>query len=226
MADTAHPREDVLQTASSLISGDRDETYGSPAESFDRIAAIWSALLGVVVAPAQVAMMLAGMKLARLAKTPAHADSWVDLAGYAALGGEVVQLVAVPQAIAAATPSPAEAHPVTRLSEDAAEALAAISAWVDGSNGGRDREALLLHRVIKVGEEFGEAISALIGWAGANPRKGVTNTPDDLIEELLDVAVAALGAVEHIDGNRARALGMLESKIIMVAERAVGRVAR
>jgi len=29
------------------------------------------------------------VKMARLAKTPSHQDSWIDIAGYAGLGGEI-----------------------------------------------------------------------------------------------------------------------------------------
>jgi hypothetical protein len=36
-----------------------------------------------------VAMMLIDVKLARLENDPAHADSWIDVAGYAACGAEV-----------------------------------------------------------------------------------------------------------------------------------------
>jgi len=32
---------------------------------------------------------MAWVKMARLAKNPNHQDSWVDIAGYAGLGGEI-----------------------------------------------------------------------------------------------------------------------------------------
>jgi hypothetical protein len=35
--------------------------------------------------------MMALMKIARLATNPAHEDSWVDLAGYAACGASVAK---------------------------------------------------------------------------------------------------------------------------------------
>ena len=40
------------------------------------------------VDPEQVALCMAGIKIARLIQTPTHADSWLDLAGYAAVGSE------------------------------------------------------------------------------------------------------------------------------------------
>ena len=36
-------------------------------------------------------MMMALMKIARLQNMPSHLDSWVDLAGYAACGGEATK---------------------------------------------------------------------------------------------------------------------------------------
>lgn len=82
-------RNQILQAASNLINGERKTTYGDVAEAHSRIAAIWTALLGYPVSPAQVPLLLAGMKLARLAHDIRHVDSWIDVAGYAALGGEM-----------------------------------------------------------------------------------------------------------------------------------------
>lgn len=104
----------------------------------------------------------------------------------------------------------------------AAERLAALSRWIDDApaNADRDPEAALWARVGKVGEEFGEAIQALIGATGQNPRKGVTHTLDDVIQELLDVALTALCAVEHMTGNGGRSMIAFDSKISRVYERA------
>lgn len=82
-------RSEVLTTADGLINGDRAAAYGDPGESSERLGKLWGALLGVEVTPAEVAMCLAALKLSRLAQSPDHFDSWVDLAGYAALGAEV-----------------------------------------------------------------------------------------------------------------------------------------
>lgn len=49
-------------------------------------------------------------------------------------------------------------------------------------------------RLLKIVEEAGEACEAYIGMTGANPRKGVTHTQEDLASELLDVALTALVA--------------------------------
>lgn len=45
---------------------------------------------------------------------------------------------------------------------------------------------------LKTIEEVGEVADAIIGIEGANPRKGVYATADDLSKELLDVALTAM----------------------------------
>lgn len=57
-------------------------------------------------------------------------------------------------------------------------------------------------RVTKAGEEVGEAIDALIGVTGQNPRKGVYGEHSDLLDELADVALAGLYAIQHFTKDR------------------------
>ena len=82
-------RQEVLAKALELVTGEREADYGTPEENFTRIADMWTAYLGKDVSPPDVAAMMALVKVARLANTPYHEDSWVDLAGYAACGGEL-----------------------------------------------------------------------------------------------------------------------------------------
>ena len=58
---------------------------------------------------------------------------------------------------------------------------------------------------MKIAEETGEAVAAYIGLTGANPRKGVTATPDDLAGELCDVVLAALIALATVTGGTPQA---------------------
>lgn len=89
---------DILKDTIAAV-GDRGLNYGKPEDNFDRIARLWNVHLinaGIVRDPSEallsatdVAMMCALLKIARLEHTPDHMDSWVDLAGYAACGGEI-----------------------------------------------------------------------------------------------------------------------------------------
>lgn len=99
-------KKDVLDKAIAAVA-DRGLNYGKPEENFDRIARLWNSHLvnrGVLEAdiladPAgkngltadDVAIMMSLMKIARLENSPDHLDSWVDLAGYAACGGELTK---------------------------------------------------------------------------------------------------------------------------------------
>jgi hypothetical protein len=98
--------------------------------------------------------------------------------------------------------------------------IAALSAWIDAFNADRDPEAQLWGRIAKIQEEAGETIAALIGLTGGNPRKGVTHTADDVVKELLDCAVTALGAAEHLVGNDGSCLDRLGAHVDRLVNRA------
>lgn len=105
------------------------------------------------------------------------------------------------------------------MSDLAQAALTALSEWIDEGNAHRDPEAMTWGRITKIGEEFGEVVAAFIGATGQNPRKGTTHDLGHVCEELLDVAVTALGAYEHLMGGN-DALEALDHKIVKVATRA------
>lgn len=90
-------REEVLEAARKCVCGDRDKNYGSPENSFECIAEMWTAYLGGrglakdVLTTFDVANLLALMKLARMSKNVHYADGPVDLAGYAACAGECME---------------------------------------------------------------------------------------------------------------------------------------
>lgn len=92
-------REVVLDTAKRLVNNDRVKHYGSPKENFTRIANMWSEIFKTKITPAQVALCMAIVKVTRLIQTPDHEDSWIDLAGYAACGGEVVEPIMQPKVV-------------------------------------------------------------------------------------------------------------------------------
>jgi hypothetical protein len=76
-----------LDKAASLIK-ERGKTYDSPGggieESFTRAAAIASLWLDTPITPRDVALILASVKMARIASSPSHEDSFVDLCNYVA----------------------------------------------------------------------------------------------------------------------------------------------
>nr|DAG79835.1 MAG TPA: hypothetical protein [Caudoviricetes sp.] len=82
-------RTELLRTANRHVVGDRDETYGSPEESFGLIAELWSAYLDLQITPVTVAALMSLFKIARMRGKP-HIDNFIDLAGYAACGGELL----------------------------------------------------------------------------------------------------------------------------------------
>lgn len=92
-APLPHDRESILAEATRIVTRDRAATHGQPENSFRMIAASWSAKLGVTVTPEQVCLLLSDLKACRAWDNPAHADNWVDLAGYAACGGELALML-------------------------------------------------------------------------------------------------------------------------------------
>ena len=82
-------RGEILKEADRLTHGDRNKNYGSPLVNHQRIAQLWSVWLETEITPAQAAMCLALVKIARLIETPDHLDSFVDLAAYASIAGEI-----------------------------------------------------------------------------------------------------------------------------------------
>ncbi|MFC7849924.1 MazG-like family protein [Arthrobacter sp. NPDC057388] len=100
------------------------------------------------------------------------------------------------------------------------QGVAALSSWIDEGNASRHPEAATWARLSKIAEEAGEVVAAYIGATGQNPRKGVTHTISDVEEELLDVALTALAALEHLRGHDARSGRLLAEKLTRTLERA------
>jgi len=91
-------RKEILEAAAKCVCGDREQDYGSPENNFRTIADLWTAYMrekccgagaDLCIVPADVAAMMALMKIARIASGHAKDDNWIDLAGYAACGGEI-----------------------------------------------------------------------------------------------------------------------------------------
>lgn len=82
-------RAEILHDAEKCICGQREQDYGSPEDNFDLIASMWSAYTGIGLNALDVAMMMCMLKIARIKQGGGTGDSFVDLAGYAACGGEI-----------------------------------------------------------------------------------------------------------------------------------------
>ena len=90
-------RADILHAAEKCVCGQRETDYGTPEDNFKTIAELWKTYLrracvdeagGVYIDANDVAMMMTLLKIARIAAGGGKADSWIDLAGYAAYGTE------------------------------------------------------------------------------------------------------------------------------------------
>lgn len=81
-------RYKVLGNASDLINGDREREHGQPRHNFRRIAKMWSGYLEQEISASDVCVMMVLLKAARL-RHKLSDDSFIDMAGYAALGSEV-----------------------------------------------------------------------------------------------------------------------------------------
>lgn len=82
-------RAEILHEAEVCVCGKRQEDYGSPEDNFKLIGDLWSAYTGADISAKDVAVMMALLKIARIKTGIGTMDSFVDLAGYAACGGEI-----------------------------------------------------------------------------------------------------------------------------------------
>lgn len=82
-------RGKILDEAKRLTATDRNEIYGDPYTNHKRIADLWSVYLETEISPSQVAVCLSLVKIARLIESPNHLDSYIDLAAYSAIAGEI-----------------------------------------------------------------------------------------------------------------------------------------
>ena len=78
--------------ADKCVNGQREQDYGTPEQNFQAIADLWSAYKGISFSAVDVAMMMSLLKIARIRSGGGTGDSFVDLAGYAACGGELAEL--------------------------------------------------------------------------------------------------------------------------------------
>ena len=78
----------LLKEAKKLVEKDRHEDYGDKLLNHQNIAKLWSAFLDVEISAHDVAICMGLVKIARL-KHAHKKDSYLDLAAYAAIAGEI-----------------------------------------------------------------------------------------------------------------------------------------
>lgn len=90
-------REEILREAIRTVCEDRNSQYGEPEDSFRAIAEFWKTYVregcvspgaDVCIRAEDVAMMMVLFKVAR-AIYGTKADTYIDIAGYAACAGEI-----------------------------------------------------------------------------------------------------------------------------------------
>ncbi len=87
-------KTEVLLAAAKAVS-ERGNDYGNAQRNFEWIAQYWTlhlqhrTTLPITLTATDVALMMDLLKTARLEHTPSHLDSWIDKAGYSAIGAEL-----------------------------------------------------------------------------------------------------------------------------------------
>lgn len=88
---------DALEIAAHLIDGERARQHGDAHASFDAIANMWSAWLGIDLIPGyrfnahDALMMMALLKVARMRFGEFNRDDYIDALGYIALALQVAE---------------------------------------------------------------------------------------------------------------------------------------
>ncbi len=96
-----HNLGDLLDEAKQIITGDRQDAYGSPEDSFYLIAQLWDAYLSAhprdkktlgkemsQIEPIDVARMMTLLKIARMVCGQDKRDNYADAAGYLAIAAD------------------------------------------------------------------------------------------------------------------------------------------
>lgn len=91
-------RKSILAEAERCVCTDREQAYGSPEDNFALIGRLWteyaktrcvSISADVCIEPEDVAIMMALLKIGRIATGTFKEDSYVDACGYLSCAGEL-----------------------------------------------------------------------------------------------------------------------------------------
>jgi len=86
---TKYTRTEILDTAKQYVNKERASEHGDMESNLTTIAELWGVYLERHVDPADVAVMMTMLKIARIKSNPKNADNWLDACGYMACGGEL-----------------------------------------------------------------------------------------------------------------------------------------
>ena len=86
-----YTRSSVLDTAKQYVTKDREATHGDMEDNFESIGMLWEQYFdyGWSFSPADVAVMMALLKIARLKSSKDNPDNYIDACGYMACAGEL-----------------------------------------------------------------------------------------------------------------------------------------
>lgn len=131
-------KQALAEEAVRIVSGARRAAYGRPEQNFERIARLWNAHMlntgreGNLTA-VDVATFCRLIKEARLAETPDHRDSFVDILGYTLCQAEIaLPPMTLCEAVCAALVS-VEGPPLAPEQQDAIS-----QSWADAANADRE----------------------------------------------------------------------------------------
>ena len=102
------------------------------------------------------------------------------------------------------------------------QAISNVDFWLDQEVAKEYRDQPLAQdwaRTSKVLEEAGEAVQALIGYTGQNPRKGFTHSREQFLSELADVAITAIMGIQHFLKDADATMFLVEERLNYVHRR-------
>ena len=81
--------KECLSQAITLSANDRQKDYGDKVDNHNNIARLWSAYLDTDIKAHDVAIMMALLKMARTKLGAVSKDTYIDMAAYGAIAGEI-----------------------------------------------------------------------------------------------------------------------------------------
>ena len=81
--------KEFLINVTKLAEGDRQQDYGDKVKNHKNISRLWSAYLDMPITTHDVAVMMCLLKIARRKLGKVSKDTYIDMAAYSAIAGEI-----------------------------------------------------------------------------------------------------------------------------------------